>query len=107
MNRSTASVSRSASFLIGLPIAGLMGGILLGVIRGWMWGGDELIRLGYAVSGGFVGSMSGGLAAVLIGVLGRRSLTSLQKIGVLILVAGIVLWAFISLLRTLKSNGSL
>jgi hypothetical protein len=106
MERPSSSLARNASLLIIFPILGLMVGIAFGVIRTWMWSGDELGKVGYAVSGGLVGSVSGAVAAVAIGLFERRSVASLQKIMGLILVAGILFWGVLALVRTLFDNGS-
>jgi hypothetical protein len=53
-----------------------------------------------------VGSVSGAVAAVAIGLFERRSVASLQKIMGLILVAGILFWGVLALVRTLFDNGS-
>ena len=107
MERPSSSLTRNASLLIIFPIVGMMAGIAFGVIRTWIWGGDPFRQITYVVSGGFLGSVSGAVAAVAIGVFERRRLTSLQKMMGLILVAGTLLWAVLTLLRSLVINGSL
>ncbi len=107
MERPSSSLTRNASLLIIFPIVGMMGGIVWGVIPVWVWGGDPFYQVKSIVVGGFVGSVLGAATAVLIAVLERGSITSLKKLMAIILVASVVFWAIISLLRTLVANGSL
>jgi hypothetical protein len=90
-----------------LPILGMLGGIMLGAIRVKILHADEFAAVGYLVRGGFIGSVIGVVAAVIVAVLKRRDFTSVRKLMVLVLVAGVVLWAVITLIRDLVANGTL
>lgn len=112
--KGASQVESSRSRLLGnaagvviLTIAGLMAGLLFGMIRSWIGPHDPFVQIGFVVSGGFVGSLLGLGLAVVLSVLERGSFRSLKKTMGVIAVAAIVLWAIITLLRDLSVNGSL
>jgi hypothetical protein len=107
MERGESRLTQSASVLVLFPILGMLGGIILGVIRVWILRGDEIAAVVHIVRGGFIGSVIGVVAAVLVAVLERRAFTSVRKLMVLVLVVGVVFWAVITLIRDLVANGTL
>jgi hypothetical protein len=107
MEHSESRLTRNASAMALFPILGMMGGILFGAFRVWIFSLDGLVGLRIVVQGGFVGSVLGAVVAVGFAALERRSLTSLQKLMGLIVVVAVLLWAVMTLLRDLAANGTL
>jgi hypothetical protein len=107
MERINSGLAKSASAWALFPILGLMGGILFGVIRVWIWRGDELRALGLIVQGGFFGSVFGAVAVFVFAVLERKNLASLKKMMGIILVVALLLWVVVMLLRDLVGSGVL
>ena len=107
MERSGSRLARNASAMALFPILGMLGGILLGVLRAWLFNLDPFIATGYYVRGGFLGSILGAAAAVAVAVLERRNLTSIRRLMILIAIASVVLWFIFTLLGSLAANGTL
>jgi hypothetical protein len=101
MDRPQSRLARSASALALFPILGLLGGILLGVIRAYIWRGDELMNLGLTVQSAVLGSLYGTAVAVIFAVLERKNLTSIKRMMAIILVVAVVIWAVVTVLRDL------
>jgi hypothetical protein len=107
MERPHTRLSQSASALVLFPIVGLLGGILLGVIRAQIMRGDPFANLVRVVEGGFLGSVFGAGAAIVFGILERKSLTSVKKMMGFVLAVAVVLWAVVTLVRDLVASGVL
>jgi hypothetical protein len=105
VERNESGLGRNAALLVLLPIGGLLGGILFGVIRARIQRGDEFAEIALVVQGAFLGSVLGAATAVAFAVLERKSLTSLQRMLGFIVVAGVLLWALVTLLRDLVASG--
>jgi hypothetical protein len=109
MDRPQSRLAKSAAVLVLFPILGLLGGILLGVIRAWIWRGDEFMNLWLTVRSAFLGSVFGAAAAVILAVLERKNLTSLrrQMAFILAVAVAVVIWAIVVLIRDLLASGVL
>jgi hypothetical protein len=79
---------------------GLIGGLLVGGVRSWYVGSDPLAATGLIITGGLVGSTLG-MAGVLAGAypLRKRDLSSLRGLLILGLIAAIVTWFVLVMLR--------
>jgi hypothetical protein len=106
MEPDDSSLQRNASFKVLLPIVGLLGGLVLGAIRAWVFTSDPLQILTLIISGGFVGSTLG-MAAVLATAypLCRRNLSSLRGLLIMALIAAFVTWFVLGMVQALSSSG--
>jgi hypothetical protein len=90
----------SAPRKVLLPVLGLLGGLLVGGVRAWLWSGDPIRTAGLVIAGGLVGSTLG-MAAVLATAypLRRWNLSSLRGLLILGLIAAVVTWFVLVMLR--------
>jgi hypothetical protein len=92
MNRADIKVPRSASALAILPIAGLVGGLILGALGAWLASADELTSLRLVIRYGAAGFFFG-LVLILLGVCVQRlRIKSIGGLTVLVAVAALLLW---------------
>ena len=88
-------VNRSASAAVISPIAGMLGGLFVGVFRARSLGLIDLEFLScvirWAVTGFFAGL---GLVLLLVFQLRRRDVISIRRLMALVAIAGVVAWFF-------------
>lgn len=87
---------RSASATVLLPIAGLLGGLIIGGFRGATSGlSDPFRQLSCAIAWGVTGFFAGlGLVLLLAVQFPRSGAISIRRLMFLVLVAAIVAWFF-------------
>jgi hypothetical protein len=100
MEPDDSPLQRTASFKVLLPIVGLLGGLVLGAVRAWIFTSDPLLSVTLVIAGGIVGS-SLGMAAVLATAYPFRKadLSSLRGLLILGLIAAIVTWFVLVMLH--------
>jgi hypothetical protein len=88
-------VRRSASATVILPIAGMLGGLFVGMGRAWYLGLRELSPLECVIRWGVTGFFAGlGLVLLLAVQFRREDLISIRRLMVLIAVAAFIAWFF-------------
>jgi len=98
INTKELEAPRSASALVIIPIAGLVGGLILGLVAARIWTFDELARLRIVVKFGVAGFFTGCLL-ILAGVCVRRSaFRSLRGIIGFVAAVGLLTWFVIRIL---------
>jgi hypothetical protein len=102
MDEHESPFEASASRKVLLPVAGLLLGLLLGAVRAWVFTSDPLLATRLIIAGGLVGSTFG-MAAVLAGAypLRRTDLSSVRGLLILVLIAAIVTWFVLGMLRAM------
>ncbi|SRR5579883_2037303 len=92
-------IRRNASAAVIVPIAGMLGGLLLGVARASTLGPNPLVRLACVVRWGATGFFAG-LALVFLTALQlrRRDVISIRRLMVLVAVAALIAWFFARIL---------
>jgi hypothetical protein len=98
-------LTKSASAMILFPILGMVGGLLYGAFRARAGRLDEFGSIELVVKCGFLGSVFGAMIAVAVAIFGWKSVISLKKLLALIALASVLLWALITLLRSLTASG--
>ena len=91
-------LGNAGGFVI-FTIAGMMCGLLVGSVRSWLGPGDEFARIGWVVSGAVMGTVSGLGLAILLAARERGTFRSLKKTMAFVVVAAVVVWAIVWLLR--------
>lgn len=95
LDQKATGLARRASAVIILPIAGLMGGVLIGALRAKGRGLDELGQIACVIKWGVTGFFGGLALIVLLAFRGwREPQVSLRETMVFIAVAAIVAWFF-------------
>lgn len=85
--------ARSASAVVLVPIAGLIGGLILGGIRASSVGLADLDLLGRVIKWGVTGFFAGlGLVLLLAVQFRLRDVISVRRLMVLVVVAALVAW---------------
>jgi hypothetical protein len=88
-------VMRSASAVVIVPIAGLLGGLFVGALRARSQGPDEIARIACVIKWGITGFFAG-LALVLLLALSlrRQDVVSIRRLMGLVIIAGLIAWFF-------------
>ncbi len=98
MNHEQLEAPRSASALVIIPIAGMVGGLILGLFAARIWARDELAGLRVVVKFGVAGFFTG-CVLILAGVCVRRTrFRSLRGIIGFVAVVGLLTWFVIRIL---------
>ncbi len=98
MNHKQLEVPRSASALAIIPIAGMVGGLILGLFAARIWTGDELAGLRVVVKFGVAGFFTGCML-ILAGVCMRRTrFRSLSGMIGFVAVVGLLTWFVLRIL---------
>jgi hypothetical protein len=88
-------VSRNASAAVIVPIAGMLGGLLAGVIRARVLGLRDLELLSCVIKWGATGFFAGLALVLLLALPYRRGAAlTIRRLMVLVAVAGIIAWFF-------------
>ena len=88
-------MARSASTAVIFPIAGLLGGLIIGGLRARGRGPHEFAQIECVVKWGITGFFAGLALVVLMAFASRgQNLISTRKLMVLIVVAGVLAWFF-------------
>ncbi len=86
---------RSASAAVVVPIAGMLGGLIIGGYRASGAGLDEISQLARVIKWVVTGFFTGlGLVVLLAIQLRRRDLISIRRLMILVAIAAIVGWFF-------------
>ena len=100
-----ALLNKSASAMILFPILGMVGGLLYGALRAGIGRLDDLRSIETVVKCGFLGSVFGGMIGVAVATWSWKSVTSLKSLLIMVALASVLLWAWITLLRSLTASG--
>jgi hypothetical protein len=93
MDQPATKLARSASAAILFPIAGLLGGILIGALRGITTRPDPITRLGYVLRWGIAGFFLGLFVIVLLSLnLRGKRIVSIRRLMAYIAIAGLLFW---------------
>ena len=93
MNTRAAKLTRNASKVVILPIAGLLGGLFVGIIRSRGGGLDEIAQMERMLKWGIAGFFGGLALVVLLAFFSREQKSiSTRKLIVLVVTAGLVAW---------------
>ncbi|MGC8640302.1 MAG: hypothetical protein ACP5XB_10550 [Isosphaeraceae bacterium] len=105
MNGDRSYLGADASRKVLWPILGLLAGLLMGGLRSWLAGVDELAALSLVIAGGVVGSALG-MVIVLAQLFPPRNhdLGSLKGLMSLVLAATLILWFVVGYLRILIAH---
>ncbi len=88
-------VRRSASAAVIVPIAGMLGGLIVGAIRARSVGPDEFAKIACVIKWGITGFFAGlALVLLLAFSLRREDVVSIRRLMGLVVVAGLVAWFF-------------
>ena len=100
MDQAKSKLGRVASGMILFPIAGMLGGLLLGAtLVSFQRGPDELAALYLVLRWGVTGFFLGLALVVLWSLdLKRTDVVSIRRLMVLVVIAGILAWYFARIL---------
>jgi hypothetical protein len=88
-------VNRNASTAVIAPIAGMLGGLVVGGVRTWIRGLADLELLSCVIKWGVTGFFAGlGLVLLMALQLRRTDVISIRRLMALVAIAGIVAWFF-------------
>ena len=113
MARGESRMMKNASVLIAFPIVGMVGGIALGTAlarsaaRGRMAMASEFAALETAVKYGFLGMVFCTVLGVYIVTQDWKRLTTTKCLLTLAALTSILVWALVTLLRSLTASGIL
>jgi hypothetical protein len=86
---------RSAPAAVILPIAGILGGLIVGAFRASGRGPDQLAQIECVVKWGVTGFFGGLALVVLLALqLRREDVISIRRLMVLVAAAGLIAWFF-------------
>jgi hypothetical protein len=88
-------VRRSASASVILPIGGMMGGLLVGLLRTRFLGLADLALLACMIRWSVTGFFAGLGLVLLLAVQFRHDVISIRRLMVLVAVAAVVAWFFV------------
>ena len=95
MNQQATRLARNASTAVLFPIIGMLGGLFVGGLRASARGAGEIDQIAFVVKWGVTGFFAGLAFVVLLAFSSRReSLTSMRKLLILAIVAGLLTWFF-------------
>jgi hypothetical protein len=99
MNQQATHLARSTTTAFIIPIAGLLGGLFVGVLRANGRGLEELVQIARVVKWGVTGFFAGLALVVLLAFNSRRqNLVSMRRLMALVVVAGLLAWFFARIL---------
>jgi hypothetical protein len=88
-------VGRSASAAVIWPIAGMLGGLVVGAVRAWIRGLRDLDEISCVLKWGVTGFFAGlGLVLLLALQFRRTDVISIRRLMGLVALAGIIAWFF-------------
>jgi hypothetical protein len=88
-------IGRNASAVVIIPIAGMMGGLIVGGIRAWALGLTDLNELTCIIKWAVTGFFAGLALVVLLAIQFRgRDVISVRRLMALVAVAGLLTWFF-------------
>jgi hypothetical protein len=93
----------NAGGIVILTIAGMMAGLAFGLIWSWTGPDDPFLQIRQVVSGGIVGTAFGLGLAILLVARARGTFRSLRQTMAFIVVAAVVIWAIVIVLRLVNS----
>jgi hypothetical protein len=95
VNQEATNLARNASTAVILPIAGLLGGLFVGGMRARGLSPDPFAQIGCVVKWGVTGFFAGLALVVLLAFSFRPGqMVSMQRLMVLVVVAGVLAWFF-------------
>ena len=105
MNQKATTLAANASTAVIFPIAGLLGGLIIGGLRARGRGPHEFAQIECVVKWGITGFFAGLALVVLLAFASRgQNLISTRKLMVLIGVAGLLVWFFARILSALLGS---
>ncbi len=106
MDRHESHLESSASQKVLWPVLGMLGGLLLGGLRAWVGGGDELAATFLVIAGGLIGSVLGMTAILAMSYRFRKTdLNSVKGLMTIVLVAALVLWFILNYVKAVLNAG--
>jgi len=92
MNHEQLDAPRSASALVIIPIAGMVGGLILGLFVARIWTFDELARLRVVVKFGVAGFFTGCILILAVVCVRRSRFRSLRGVIGFVAVVALLTW---------------
>jgi hypothetical protein len=105
VNQQAPNLARNASTAVIFPIAGLLGGLIIGGLRSRGRGPHEFAQIECVVKWGITAFFAGLALVVLLAFASRgQNLISTRKLMVLVVVTGLLVWFFARILSALLGS---